>query len=527
MKKRLALLGLFVLVLALAATAVACGTGEDETTTTAGASAVIADVVNVGIDGDPTDLDPFTAVGQKNGTTHPIYEQTLGYLNADGSFSGVLMESYNVDDSRTVTVTLYEGIVDQAGNPFTAADAAWGLNKHVENQNQYAASIETVEATGDLTFVIHFNHDLYVSDLTNVFTNLFLVTQAAWEASPDHMVTDPVTTAPYKVVSYTSGAELVVEKADTYWKTDESKLTPVEMTNVNTINFKVIMDANQMALALQSGDIDFAQNILLDNVESVTSAGSQVKTFGEQMNHVLYPNCNEASPLSDPKIREAVFQAIDVDAIVLKMFGDTAVPSKAIGAPTYPDYDPAWADADYFTYDVEAAKATLAEAGYNETNKLPVRMLVLEQPFFKALMTYIQGSLNDTGVIDATLTALNGPSYFPEANDPTKWDLQHFPTFSSDFLASVFTNLTTDWNPEHPITFVADEQLQSLISTARGLDTHSNEATAAAQDYVNQNAYAYGVSANYINAVYPSWCTELVLSDHLWILPNASTYTEK
>ena len=29
MKKRLALLGLFVLVLALAATAVACGTGED------------------------------------------------------------------------------------------------------------------------------------------------------------------------------------------------------------------------------------------------------------------------------------------------------------------------------------------------------------------------------------------------------------------------------------------------------------------------------------------------------------------
>ncbi len=527
MRKRLALLGLFVLVLALAMTAVACGTKESETTTTAGTSAVVPDVVNVGIDGDPTDLDPFTAVGQKNGTTHPLFEQTLGYLNSDGTFSGVLMESYNIDDSKTVTVTLYDGIVDQAGNPFTAADAAWGLNKHVENSNSFAASIESAEATGDLTFTIHFNHDLYLNDLTNVFTNLFLVTQAAWEASPDHMVTDPVTTAPYRVVSYTSGAELVIEKADTYWKTDETKLTPVELANVKTINFKVIMDANQMAIALQGGEIDFAQNILLDNVASVTGAGSMVETFGEQMNHVLYPNCSDASPLSDPAVREAVFHAIDVDAIVTKMFGDTAVPSKAIGAPTYPDYDPAWADADYFKYDVELAKSMLAEAGYNESNKLPVRMLVLEQPFFKALMTFIQGSLNDTGVIDATLTALNGPAYFPESGDPTKWDIQHFPTFSSDSLASVMSNLTPDWGPGGPITFIDDAELQTLIAAARSVDTHSQETVNAAQEYINQNAYAYGVSANYINAVYPSWCTNLVLSDHLWLLPNACTYTEK
>jgi ABC-type transport system substrate-binding protein len=540
---------LVLLVLAVILGMVAgCGKGEEGTTTTAVstvttggetpttggetpttvAAAYVPDVVNVGIDGDPTDLDPFTAVQQKNGTTHPLFEQTLGYLNKDGSFSGMLMESYKVVDSKTIEVTLFSGIVDQAGNPFTAADAVWGLNKHVENHSQFAAAVASAEKKDDLNFTIKLSRDAYASDLTDIFTNLYLVTQKAWEASPDHMVVDPVTTAPYKVTKYTSGAELTVEKCDTYWKTDVSKMTPTELTNVQTVNFKVIMDANQMAIALQSGEIDFAQNILLDNVATVTASGkSKVDIFPEFMQHILYPNSDPASPCSDPKVRQAIFYALDSAAITKKMFGDTAVVNNALAAPTYPDYNQAWATADYFKYDVAKAKSLLAEAGYSETNKLKLRLLVLEQPFFKALMTLVTGYLNDTGVIDAQLTALNGPAYFPESGDATKWDLQHFPTFSSDFMASVFRNLTPDWGPGGPINFVKDDQLQTLIATARSLTTHSNDATNAAQDYVNQNAYAYGISANYINAVYPSWCTDFVIGDHMWILPNACTYTQK
>jgi peptide/nickel transport system substrate-binding protein len=528
MKKRFMLLGLFVLVLALAITAVACGTGEDETATTVGASAVVPDVVNVGIDGDPTDLDPFTAVQQKNGTTHPLFEQTLGWLNKDGSFSGILMESYKVVDSKTIDVTLFSGIVDQAGNPFTAADAVWGINKNVANHSSFAAAIKDAVQKDDLNFTINLSRDAYASDLTDVFTNLYFVTQKAWEADPQAMKVAPVTTAPYKVTKYTSGASLTVEKCATYWKTDASKLTPVELANVKTINFFVIMDANQMALALQSGQIDFAQNILLDNVASVTADGKmKVEIFPEFMNHVLYPNCDPSSPLSDIKVREAVFRSINTAALVKKMFGDTAVVNKALGAATYPDFDQAWASADYFNYDVAKAKSLLAEAGYTEAKKLKVRMLCLEQPFFKALMGIVQGYLNDTGVIDAQLTALNGPAYFPESGDATKWDLQHFPTFSSDFLASVFRNLTPDWGPGGPISFVKDNQLQTLISTARTLSTQGNDATKAAQEYINQNAFAFGISSNYINAVYPSWCTNFVVSDHMWIIPNAYSYTAK
>jgi peptide/nickel transport system substrate-binding protein len=521
MKKRLALLGIFVLLLALATTAVACGGGAK--------SSAVPEVVNVGIDGDPTDLDPYTTLGHRNGTTHPIWVQPLAYLMPDGTFKGILMEKYKADDAKTITVTLFNNIVDQAGNPFKASDVAFGIGKCVEAKQQKAGSIAKAEAIDDLNVKITFSHDAYLSNVTDVLTGLYFVTEKAWTASPDHMITDPVTTAPYKVTKYTSGSQMTVEKTATYWKTDEGLKTPVEQANVKTINFFIIMDLNQMAIALKSGQIDFAQNIALDNVADVTASGTtMVKSFGEAMNHVLYPNCDPASKMSDPKVREAVFYAINSAAIVKRMFGDSATLSKAMGADHYSDYNKAWATADYFKFDAAKAKSMLAEAGYNETNKLKLKLLVMEQPTFKGLMELVQGFLNETGVIDAQLTAVNGGSYMPVAGDAAQWDLQQFPTFSFDFLASTFMNLTPEWGPTgKPMNMATDPQLQTLVKAAMTVGTHSQETVNAAQDYINANAYAYGVSANYINAAYPSWCTEFVLGDQLWLIPNACTYKAK
>ncbi len=499
-------------------------TGSETPTTVA--AAYIQDVVNVGIDGDPMDLDPYTSLGMKNNTVNPQFVQVLGYLNKDGSFSGILMKSYEQADLQTVNVTLYDNIKDQAGNAFTATDAVWGLNKHVESKNRYAASIKSVEQTGDLTFTIHFTHDLFTNDLTDVFTNLGLVTQVAWEANPEGMKTSPVTTAPYKVAKYVAGSSLTLEKWDGYWKTDASLLTPVEKANVQTINYLVILEASQMTMALQTGQIDICQNIGLADTDYFTDASKYtVYTFPEFLIHVLNPNCDPTSPCSDQRVREAIFYAIDAKALVLKMFGPEAVLSKCIGNVSSPDYNPAWADADYWNYNPEKAKALLAEAGYTEDNPLTLKLLVIEQPTFKAIMEIVQGYLTAIG-IEAQLLAENGGSYFADATDPAKWDLQHMPTFSSDYVVSAWSNLADTYSPTGPINFIQDPELQAVIAAGRSMATHSAETVEAGQAYINSKAYAYGIGGNYINIVYPSWISDFVLSDHMWIIPGGCTYTQ-
>jgi ABC-type transport system substrate-binding protein len=496
------------------------------TTSTTAAPAYIPDVVNVGLDGDPTDLDPFTAVSHKNGTSHPLFLQTLGYLNSDGTYSGVLMKSYEQPDAKTINVTLYDNIVDQAGNPFTAADAVWGLQKHVENHNQFATSIASVTQTGDYTFTITLSHDAYLNDLTNIFINLLFVTKAAWEASPDHMVTDPVSTAPYKVTAYTSGSKLTLEKWDGYWKTDESLKTPVEQANVKQINFFVIMENNQAVIALQTGQIDFHQNILFDDVATFDGSDkTKVYTFGETMCHVLWPNCDPASVCSDKRVREAIFYAIDARSLATQVFGDAAELSKAVGNPYYADYIAAWADADYWNYDPQKAKDLLAEAGYTADKPLKLRMICMDHPIFKPIMEIVQGYLTEVG-IDAQLTALQGGGYFETSSKPTDWDLQHFPAFSNDFIPSFWSNMLQEFSPGGAINFAKDDQLQKLISAAQTVATHNQDTVAAGQAYINENAYAYGLCPMYVNTPYPVWCTKLVLSDHLWLLPNACTYTQ-
>jgi ABC-type transport system substrate-binding protein len=501
------------------------------TETTAAPAAYIPDVVNVGIDGDPTDLDPFSAVSFKNGTVNPLFMQTLGYLNPDGTYSGVLMKSYEQPDSKTVSVTLYENIVDQAGNPFKASDAVWSLQKHMDAQSRYTSNIESVEATGEFTFTVHAKGDLLLNDITNLFTDLFMVTQAAYEADPDHMMTKPVTTAPYKVTEYVAGSSLTLEAWDGYWKTDESLKTPIELQNVKKMNFLIIMEASQMTMALQTGQIDFAQNIRVDDLAYFKEGGENADQFEvfsleEGLNNVLYPNSNPASPCSDQRVREAIFHAIDAQALVTSTFGPDAVPSKCVGNTSYVDYNPAWATADYWSYDVEKAKALLAEAGYNEGNKLKLRVFVMDHPTWKPMMEVVQGFLNATGVIEAELNVLQGGAFFGETTDPTKWDLKEQFATSSDFISSCWSNLNFSNQPGGPVIGIQDQQLETLINAARSLATHSQETVDAAQAYINEKAYAYGISANYVNIVYPDWVSDFVLSDHKWISPNACTYEE-
>ena len=76
-----------------------------------------------------------------------------------------------------------------------------------------------MEAISD--YVTRFTFTALASgDLDALLMECPIVTQAAYEASPDQMATDPVTTSAYKVVEYVSGSKIVYENTGNYWQTD-------------------------------------------------------------------------------------------------------------------------------------------------------------------------------------------------------------------------------------------------------------------------------------------------------------------
>ena len=68
-------------------------------------------------------------------------------------------------DEKTVDVEIYDYIVDQAGNPLTAADVAWSYQSGMDSGNlPKLAAIASVEAKDDYTVRFVFN-ELSAGDL--------------------------------------------------------------------------------------------------------------------------------------------------------------------------------------------------------------------------------------------------------------------------------------------------------------------------------------------------------------------------
>ena len=161
-------------------------------------------------------------------------------------------------------------------------------------------------------------------------------------------------TGPYTVASREQGVKVVFDRFKDYWDADSPG-------NVDRIVFTPIKENPTRVAALLSGDIDFAAPIpptdlvRIDNsdkVDLVTMSGTRIITF--QLNQ------KRRHEFADARVRQAIVHAINNAGIVekiMKKFGTAAAQQSPKG---YLGHNAALAP----RYDLEKAKALLAEAGY-------------------------------------------------------------------------------------------------------------------------------------------------------------------
>ena len=546
MKKVIALVLAFAMVFCLCA----CGSSSSSTSTASTATEAapveqddsiieqetaqadtLAEKVVVQID-ELDDFGPFqgtTGDGVSKGIQYEVY-QTLANANSfGGEIVPIMMKGYEQIDDTTYEITLEEGIYDSNGNSITASDVQFSIEKYREQgETSDTDYIVEVEVVSDYVVRYHMTEDAPVNAFTMVASNLHIVSQASYEASEDGMATDPVGSGPYKVTKYVTGSEIVLEADENYWEPAELRDASNEMQNVKVIDCVVLSESSQIAMALQTGSADISESVNAQDLASFTSGqyadGHGVYSMPMTSTYTLTMNASSDSPLHDANLRKAVCLAIDSDFVAGAVNGGNNVVSYVMGGPTYGDYSDAMADC-YPGYDVEAAKAALAESEYPNGCTLSLAY-ISGNSAVEDIGVILQAYLAEIGVT-LELNGLPFPSYLAAEGDSTQWDfcVANFSN-STAALVNVWNNyFSSSANNGMSKNFVDDEQLQTLLTTACTEATHTEENVVALWNYIMENYWVYALYVPMRNYVYNSnLISGFAFNSTNTVVPGACTY---
>ena len=170
---------------------------------------------------------------------------------------------------------------------------------------------------------------------------------------------NPIGTGPYKLQSWKIGDKLVLVRNENYWG---------PKAKTKTVIVRPISDTNARVQALQTGEVDFANNLTPDGAAAVRGNSNLKLQFRPAFN-VGYVGINQKiGPLSKLKVRQAIAYGLDRKSVVGAFYGgqgqlaDQFMPSLVEGY--------AKKGVPQYAYNPEKAKQLLQEAG----EKLPVEL---------------------------------------------------------------------------------------------------------------------------------------------------------
>ena len=487
MKKLTALLVTAAMLVTLAT---ACGTsGDNAAGTTTGAattagteSQVQRTDLNMVIETDIATLHPsdFSTTVEID-ATRQIYDTLMYYPQGSATDPQPrIAKSYKVsDDGLTYTFELRDDVTFHNGKPLTAKDVQFSaeLYKASPYQASKVNGMESVEAVGDYTVVFK-TQTPFSPFLSNICTLNIASKDYYEEAGKEKFGTDPVGSGPYQFASHELGNKLVLKAYEGYYR---------GVAKIKDVTIKIIPDSTTAAIALQTGEADYlkiqqADYATLEKDKNITLAKAPVSTFGfVTMNH-------EAKPFDNVKVRQAVAYCIDrqnmID-IALEGFGtvnsNILSPYKFGYSKDQPQYD----------YNVEKAKALLAEAGIAVPYNLG-KILAAEK--YSKQAQVLQNDLAAIG-LNAEIEIMEFNAYITELRNgkyvisPLQITLEGDTSMLEMVLASKYIGAANNARYKNPEIDRWFGEAVSAIDDAKRLEIYNKIFTRAQEDAVYASMY--------------------------------------
>ncbi|TDE11165.1 ABC transporter substrate-binding protein [Jiangella asiatica] len=309
-----------------------------------------------------TTLDP--ARGSANGMAtvgYAIYDTLMKVESLGDEPTPNIAESLEPNDDFTVwTMTLPAGLKFSDGTDFDAAAVKFNMDRHLDPDAGSTAaallsSVESVTAPDETTVVFTLKYPFSNFPTVLAFdgsgTAGYVASPTALEEHGDDYTAHAAGVGPFKLESWAPGADVVLVRNPEYWNRDEKEI------QLDQVVLKNIQDEQSLYQAIQAGDIDlgwFAEPSILkdattnDRVKYTMGVGSDQESIALNMT---------APPFDDPRARQAVSMAINREEIVDLVMEGLAEEAYNL----FPESDPFHNDASNPPFDLEAAKALVAE----------------------------------------------------------------------------------------------------------------------------------------------------------------------
>ena len=294
------------------------------------------------------DITTFDMQNHNNGVTGAVLGNfshgLIERADEDNAWVCVLAESYETIDDSTWEFKLRDDVTWHNGDPFTAADVKWTLERVATDEslaeNHIFSVIKEVQIVDDYTVRI-ITDGPYPTMLSLLSKNgsQMMPSKYIEENGLDYYLENPIGCGPYKFKEWVKDDVVVLERYDDYFG--------------GTPYWDEVL----------TGNVDIIVNVPTNEWERIDEGENTEMVLGNGTRIYNVIMKWDSTPTQNQQVREAVAYALDAQTII-----DTVL--KGAGTPCYTRIAPGVFGQDESLYgidkyDVEKAKELVASSGYN------------------------------------------------------------------------------------------------------------------------------------------------------------------
>ena len=451
-------------------------------------SLVNAETLNWARAGDSLTMDPHA---QNEGPTHSLASQIYEPLiQRDMSGKQVAALATKWGPSKTnPNVWIFElrkGVKFHDGSDFDSEDVVFSFKRAMSpdsDMKELLSSVTEVKANGKYGFEIVTDgpnpimaanlNDIYIMDKGWTEKNKATKVQDFEGGEDTFAAKNTNGTGPYILVSRVPDSKTVLKAFNNYWGKGQF---PLEIKN---INYTPIKNAATRVAALLSGEVDFIQDVPVQDLSRVDS-DNNLKVIKAPQNRVIFfglnqgdndlktDNVNGKNPFADLRVRQAMNMAINRNAIQKVVMRGQSIPAGV----AMPPFVNGWSkELDVIpTGSISDAKSLMKSAGYGDgftvTLHCPNDRYINDEAICQAAV----GMFAQIG-ITVNLDAKPKAQHFPQINNLTTdfymlgWGV---PTYDSEYIFNFLVHSKSEkrgsWNGTRYSNSAIDKKIVSLAS---------------------------------------------------------------
>lgn len=429
-----------------------------------------------------TNWDPAIEFSNGIHLVNNMYEQLLRYDPVAKVTIPLLAESYTTsEDGLTWTFKIREGVKFQNGDPMTAEDVKYSIDRTMAlgaGASYIWFAVEQINVVDPQTVEFKLSYQTPLDLVASTGYAAFIYSKKCVNENNEWIEeAKGCGTGPYMLKSSKWGDEVIVDAFPDYWGGWPEKF-------FSTVVFKKVSEASTRRQMIETGEATITVELPYSDVD-VLKNNPSVKVYVEpSLQNLIAMFNNQKAPLDNVLVRQALSYAFPYETVIKSAVGGYARQSNGpvpLGLWGWSDQLP------QYTYDLEKAKALLAEAGYPDGG-------------LKLLLTYTAGNETEKSTAElykSELAKLNIDLEIRSMPWDSQWELSKstdlnarqdifmmywWPDLPSPY-SFLYSTFHTEEEPLFNLAYYYNEEFDTLIDTANELS--ASDQAAAEQMFID------------------------------------------